>query len=260
MDVEAPGRFLICKSWEILATIQDQKRTRPLRRRGGYAKAFRDVQERYGALTGTTCRRGTGGAISTCAILSHSSGRATGQCTILNSDHMQPLGLNPDPEYTVDSVYGINRDVPLNYTTRSAVDDQFVMNLARDKHLVVYGSSKQGKTCLRKHCLNEDDYIVVQCSNRWSLEDIHSNVLKRAGFKITQSEKRSATGKNKILASIGVTMFGIGSKAGAEAEQAETAETVTKELELDPADVNDVIAALRQIEFSRTLSLKTFTT
>ena len=55
-------------------------------------------------------------------------------------------------------VFGISRDLPLNYVSRPSADDFLVENLTRDKHLVIYGSSKQGKTCLRKHCLNQDDY------------------------------------------------------------------------------------------------------
>lgn len=161
-------------------------------------------------------------------------------------------------DLTTDSVYGITRDIPLNYTTRPNVDDKLVDNLTREKHIVVYGSSKQGKTCLRKHCLKESDYIHVQCSNRWTLEDIHANVLKRAGFRVEQSEKKATSGKNKIVASIGASIFGIGSSVGGEKEQATSTEKVTKQLELDPIDVNDVIAALESINFQKYIVLEDF--
>jgi hypothetical protein len=161
-------------------------------------------------------------------------------------------------EHTVDEVYGITREVPLNYTNRPSVDGAFIDNLARDKHIVVYGSSKQGKTCLRKNCLKEDDYIVVQCSNKWSLEELHANILKRAGYRITQSEKRSSAGKNKLLASLGATFLGLGAKAGGEIETESKEEVVKAELELDPTDVNDVIAALTRIGFKRYIVLEDF--
>ena len=103
---------------------------------------------------------------------------------------MTTINLNVPAGHTTDEVFGISRDLPLNYVDRTNVDEKLVENLTREKHLVIYGSSKQGKTSLRKHCLQESDYIVVQCSNRWGIEDILSNILKRAGFKITQSEKR----------------------------------------------------------------------
>ena len=75
-------------------------------------------------------------------------------------------------------VYGISRDLPLNYVSRKTADEALVDNLTRDKHLVIFGSSKQGKTSLRKHCLKDSDYIVVHCSNSWSLDDLHSAILK----------------------------------------------------------------------------------
>ena len=65
-----------------------------------------------------------------------------------------------DVKHSVDDVFGVSRDVPLNYVEREAVDGKFVQSLTRSHHIVIFGSSKQGKTCLRKHCLNEDDYIT----------------------------------------------------------------------------------------------------
>ena len=83
----------------------------------------------------------------------------------------------------------------------------------------------------------------MQCSNRWGIEDVLSNILKRAGFRITQSERKTISGKNKILVSLSASLFGIGSKVQGEKENSQSAETTQHELELDPSDVNDVIAA-----------------
>jgi hypothetical protein len=52
--------------------------------------------------------------------------------------------------YTTDEVFGVGRDLPLNYVSRKEVDDRFVGDLSREKNIVIYGSSKQGKTSLRK--------------------------------------------------------------------------------------------------------------
>lgn len=67
-------------------------------------------------------------------------------------------------------VYGVGRELPMNYVTRRSVDDVFVENLTRDKHIVVYGSSKQGKTSLRKNWLKDDDHIILSCLNTMALE------------------------------------------------------------------------------------------
>jgi len=164
--------------------------------------------------------------------------------------------MNAEAIHKASDVYGIGRDLPLNYVSRKAVDELLVNSLTRDKHLVIYGSSKQGKTSLRKHCLHEQDYIVIHCSNKWSLADVHAAILKRAGFEITQSTTRTATGKNKIVAAFKASIFGVGVAASGEKEQT-TADAVTKHpLELDPEDVNDIISALNG--FTRFIVLEDF--
>jgi hypothetical protein len=161
-------------------------------------------------------------------------------------------------EYLTDAVYGISRDVPLNYVTRKHVDDELVGSLTRQKHLVIYGSSKQGKTCLRKHCLKESDYIVVQCSNKWSIEELNANILKRSGFKTSVSEKKTVAGRNKIMASLGASIFGMGATVSSEKENANGTERVFEELEIDPADVNDIIRALESINFCKYIVIEDF--
>lgn len=164
--------------------------------------------------------------------------------------------MNAVAIHKASDVYGIGRDLPLNYVSRKAVDELLVNSLTRDKHLVIYGSSKQGKTSLRKHCLQEKDYIVIHCSNKWSLADVHAAILKRAGFEITQSTTRTATGKNKIVADFKASLLGVGVQASGEKEQT-TADAVTKHpLELDPEDVNDIISALNG--FTRFIVLEDF--
>ena len=124
-------------------------------------------------------------------------------------------------KYYLNDVYGISRDVPLNYVARSNVDEKFKNNLNRQKHITIFGSSKQGKTCLRKQCLKPEEYILVQCSNKWSLSDLNSNILKRAGYELEISSKTSVTGKAKIIASI-KACFGIGeANVGSELENTE---------------------------------------
>jgi len=175
---------------------------------------------------------------------------------------IQPISIShftmAERNHSVNNVFGITRDLPLNYVTREDVDSKLIDNLSRDKHIVIYGSSKQGKTCLRKHCLEKDDYIVVQCNNRWELSNIHSSILKRAGYEITLSEKKTSSGKQKIVASLSAKLFGVDAKAGAELEEEEIDEKDTRELELDPEDVNDIIRALQSIEFSQFIVLEDF--
>lgn len=158
----------------------------------------------------------------------------------------------------VDEVFGVVRDVPLNYVPREKVDQAFVEALSRTKHIVVYGGSKQGKTCLRKHCLLDDDYIVVQCSNKWSVADINSNILKRAGYEITQSSETTSTGRQKLLAKFTAGIFGSSMEAGGETESERSKRVTTAPLQLDSEDVNDIIGALQAVNFSKFIILEDF--
>ena len=73
----------------------------------------------------------------------------------------------PESTHTVDEVFGVSRDLPLNDVTRETVDWKPIQTLSRSSHIVIYGSSKQGKTSLRKYCLKDTDYVVVG-QNRWN--------------------------------------------------------------------------------------------
>ena len=119
-----------------------------------------------------------------------------------------------NPKYNADEVYGIQRELPLNYVERKNVDQKLIENLNKNRHIVIYGSSKQGKTSLKKSCLKSEQYINIQCSNNWKLIDIHLAILKKAGYQTTQSVKKTASGKQKVMASFegAINFFGIGNK------------------------------------------------
>ncbi len=169
----------------------------------------------------------------------------------------------PKKIWKVGEVFGIGRDLPTNYVERFGIDDKLINNLTRDQHLVIYGSSKQGKTCLRKHCLQDVDYIVVSCLNNMDLRQLHSVILKSAGYVVQESSTRTIDGKAKVEAKFGVK-FGIPGIAkatlgtGAEVGAGVTDESITKHLELDPSDANEIIGALQEIKFTRYIVLEDF--
>lgn len=157
-------------------------------------------------------------------------------------------------QYHRNDVFGTVRDLPLNYVERKIVDDRLLDMLDRDKHTVIYGSSKQGKTCLRKHCIPEEDRIEVHCSNKWDLEQLMGAILKKAGYKIERSETKTITGRFKIIAKLKSGFLGGGGEAGVEKSE----QKVREKLELDPSDVNDVIRALDNINFDKYIILEDF--
>ena len=162
--------------------------------------------------------------------------------------------------HKVSDVYGITRDLPINYVTRPAVDEALVEALTRNQHLVIYGSSKQGKTSLRKYNLKDEEYIVITASNRWTLGQLHAAILKQAGYTVVQSETKTVSGSFKISVTARLTakLFGTGLDASTAAEGTKSTSAVETHLELDPADVNDVIDALDQIVFKSWIVLEDF--
>lgn len=159
-------------------------------------------------------------------------------------------------ENLAKDVFGIQRDLPLNYIERDA-DNILKDSLDRSHHVVIYGSSKQGKTSLRKKNLSEDDYILIHCNHRWDLSQINTNILKQAGYELTLSETLTTSGKAKVKATAGWNLFAK-AEVEAEGEAGREKEKVSKSIDLDSEDVNDIIKALEEIKFKKFIVLEDF--
>jgi len=163
----------------------------------------------------------------------------------------------------IDDVFGVSRDVPLNYVSRRDVDDTLISSLTRSHHIVIFGSSKQGKTSLRKNCLSDADYVVISCQNRWNLADLQSAILKEAGYVVRLSTSRTVSGTAKITAAvsgkIALPLIGGGEiQANAAGNGAVEKTDTTTVLELDPQDANDIIRALSEIGFEKYIVMEDF--
>lgn len=169
----------------------------------------------------------------------------------------------PEVIHKAADVFGIGRELPLNYVERKKVDAVFVESLTRDKHLVIYGSSKQGKTSLRKNWLKDDEHIVVSCTNTMSISDLNGAILKKAGYKVEQSDSRTVSGQLKVTAEFKgrgkVPLIAeLEAGGGGEYERGKEKEVVRSRLELDLQDVNDITAALKEIDFDQYIVLEDF--
>ncbi len=63
-------------------------------------------------------------------------------------------------KHRLDDVFGVAREVPINYVVSDGVDGIFVSNLARNKHIVVFGSSKQGDQTDRKLKVVDRGFLI----------------------------------------------------------------------------------------------------
>lgn len=161
--------------------------------------------------------------------------------------------------HRLSDVYGVSRDIPLNYIERDSVDNNFIECLSADKHVIIYGSSKQGKTCLRKNSLLDKDYILVQCQNSWGLDKLAESILKEAGYTVEISTHKTVENRQKLLASFMASIPIIGgakTDIGIDRSSASTVET--HPLEIDPSDPNDLANALNSISFQKFIVLEDF--
>lgn len=90
--------------------------------------------------------------------------------------------------HQLKDVFGIHKHQLKSYASRNDVDGRFAQALKGDHHVVVYGSSKQGKTSLRLKHLSEKDCTVVRCGPRMGLIDLYTAILRLEGAKIHVSE------------------------------------------------------------------------
>lgn len=158
-------------------------------------------------------------------------------------------------EYKSREVFGQTRGIPLNYVEREDVDRLFKDSLTSNQHIVIHGSSKQGKTSLRKHNLREDQFILIHCSNQWDIGKLNAQILKQAGFELHESRETTFEGKAKMKASFSfLKLF----EAGGEGELGGSESNAYKSLELDVYDSNDIIKSLEEIGFDKLIILEDF--
>jgi hypothetical protein len=167
-------------------------------------------------------------------------------------------------QYKLDEVYGISRQgVPRTYVARPDVDERFMDEITRDQHIVIYGSSKQGKSSLLRTVLNEDDYVAIQCAIDWDKEAVYRALLKEIGISVVETESAQRSGTRELSAEVkgegGVPLFAKASARGTAARvTGETTIQASRFVEFDPASATDVIRVLDEAGFDRWIVLEDF--
>lgn len=111
-------------------------------------------------------------------------------------------------------VYGVSNDLIKTYIERPKVDKLFTDGLDKNKHIIIYGASKQGKTSLTNKHLRENQYIKVNCSPTSTTLDIYNSIVRQLDVEILESVEKAYTvgGETKIgfLAKIKIPFFAEG--------------------------------------------------
>ena len=163
----------------------------------------------------------------------------------------------------INQVYGVSNDLIDTYIERQYVDDAFSNGLLKNKHIIVYGASKQGKTSLTNKHLAESDFIKVNCSPSASTLDIYNSIVRQLNVEILESTEVITTvgGEAKVglKAKIRIPFF---CGADAEAESSVSREKESgksyKIIDFNLALAQDLSELLRNVDFKRRIILENF--
>jgi hypothetical protein len=94
----------------------------------------------------------------------------------------------------LEHVFGVSKDLVASYTDRPDVDEAMANALRQTRQIIVYGSSKQGKTAVVQRHVPEADRVTVHCSPQTTTEDLYRSLLRQLGVEITV-EKNAERGR-----------------------------------------------------------------
>lgn len=145
----------------------------------------------------------------------------------------------------LNNVFGVSRDPIASYIERDSVDSTLSDALATTKQIVIYGSSKQGKTALLQRHLDEQYRCTYHCGPTSSAEDIYRAFLRQLGVEIV-TEKASTTSKEgsaslKSTFSAYIPFLAKGDvEAGVEGKIGKETQTTSKPIEFNLNAAQDV--------------------
>lgn len=98
----------------------------------------------------------------------------------------------------LEDVFGVTSKPVMSYVERAEVDNHFREALNSHKQIIVYGSSKQGKTALVSKHLPYQDNILVSLTPKTQLIDLYQTILSKAGVRIAMSTTEKASSEASI--------------------------------------------------------------
>ena len=99
-------------------------------------------------------------------------------------------------------VFGVSKDPVQSYIERALVDTRMERALASTRQIVVYGSSKQGKTSLVGRHLAGFRRVTVYCAPSMSLEDLYRSLLRQMGIEVHIERIEVETSDGELAVSV----------------------------------------------------------
>ncbi|MGO2451211.1 hypothetical protein [Pseudomonas taetrolens] len=96
-------------------------------------------------------------------------------------------------KYKTSDVFGVKSSLIESYIERPSVDELFSAALEDKNQVIVYGSSKQGKTSLILKHLKPEQYVKVECSPQTNSIDIYRSILRQLNITYFESGTQNAS-------------------------------------------------------------------
>lgn len=163
----------------------------------------------------------------------------------------------------VNEVYGVSNQMIETYIERSKVDGLFLDGLSRNKHIIVYGASKQGKTSLVNKHLKEDDYVKVNCSTDTDVIDIYKSIIRQLGIEMLSSYDDTSSMEGSVSGGLKMKFkipFMIECESSGEVKGGKSKEHVEnyKTVEYNLALAQDISELLKALKFKKRIVLENF--
>ncbi|EFB5459298.1 hypothetical protein [Escherichia coli] len=145
----------------------------------------------------------------------------------------------------LNNVFGVSRDPVASYIEREKVDQALADALATTKQIVIYGSSKQGKTALLQRHLDENSRVTYHCGPTSSAEDIYRTFLRHFGVEIitertTGNSKEASASLKSTFSAILPFLAKTEVEAGVEGTISKNTETKSRPIEFNLTAAQDV--------------------
>lgn len=160
-------------------------------------------------------------------------------------------------------VFGVRSKLIGSYIERELVDEKFKDAIRDGNEVIVYGSSKQGKTSLILRHLTEEDYVKVECSPKTQPVDIYKSILRQINVTFTEkeSEEVETTTGSKISGGLKVKVPFIGeANLGAETNDNDRIKKTSNisYIEYNLNLAQDFLELLKKVKFNKYIVLENF--
>ena len=160
-------------------------------------------------------------------------------------------------------VFGVQPELVETYVERPEVDERFLYALKSQRQIVVYGSSKQGKSALLQKHLAEGKTLTVECSPKSTATDIYRSILRQSNVTYTEADEITsgieAQARLSVSARIKVLITGEAeARADMLAKGSESTKRIERYVEYNLDLAQDVSEILRQYKVNKFIVLENF--